>query len=319
MSSSPQSGNKPGNILIIKLGSLGDIVMAEGAIHDIRLHHTDAKISVMTTLPYQKMFSRCPWVDDVIIDPREPRYRLDKMITLRNRLRKYNYDFVYDLQRAGRTSFYYTWVWGRSVPWVGKAKGCRYYTERIPGAAAMDTLALSLRNAGVQTAYALQSNVDWMADEVDGILSSYNLKNQKYVVLIPGCSAGHLQKRWPHYAELADHLIALGLRAITAPGPDEVELCQSIPGDMLLYQDKFLDYFKLAGVLQQAAYIIGNDTGPTHIGAHLKKRGLVLFSDHVPPTQTGIQHTLFNWLEAAPLEDLSVETVMNTVKADLDL
>ena len=79
-------------ILVIKLSALGDIVQAEGAMHDIRRHHPEAEITVMTTPPYRLLLERCPWVDRIFIDPRASRFRLDCMLTLRRRLRQQGFD-----------------------------------------------------------------------------------------------------------------------------------------------------------------------------------------------------------------------------------
>ncbi|MDH3346779.1 MAG: hypothetical protein OEM02_01580, partial [Desulfobulbaceae bacterium] len=90
-------------ILIIKLSAFGDIIQSFGAIEDLKNHHQNDEIIVMTTPPYEKLFRRCPWVDSVIIDPRAPRWRLDKMRTLQKKVFELKPDLVYDLQRVGRT------------------------------------------------------------------------------------------------------------------------------------------------------------------------------------------------------------------------
>ncbi len=41
-------------ILIIKLGAFGDVMMSDGAFRDIRAHHQNAHISVLTTPPIAK-------------------------------------------------------------------------------------------------------------------------------------------------------------------------------------------------------------------------------------------------------------------------
>ena len=111
------------NILIIKLGAFGDTVIAEGAMHDIRNNYLDAHISVLTTPVYKKIFDRCPWVDSVLLDPRDPRWRLDLMFKLRRRIGFDNFDVIFDLQRANRTSFYYRWF-VKKASWSGLAAGC---------------------------------------------------------------------------------------------------------------------------------------------------------------------------------------------------
>jgi ADP-heptose:LPS heptosyltransferase len=90
-------------------------------------------------------------------------------------------------------------------------------------------------------------------------------------------------------------------------------------GTMLVPKDGYHDYFILAGVARRAAYVVGNDTGPTHIAAHLGCRGLALYGSHTPPLTTGIQHSRFNWLQAPQLEGLSFETVWGSVAAELGI
>ena len=40
------------NILIIKHGSLGDIIQISGALRDIREKHNNDRIFILTTMPY---------------------------------------------------------------------------------------------------------------------------------------------------------------------------------------------------------------------------------------------------------------------------
>ena len=296
-------------ILVIKLSALGDIVQAEGAMHDIRLHHPEAEITVMTTPPYRRLMERCPWVDRVLIDPRAGRWRLDRMLALRRRLRRQGFDLVYDLQQVGRTDFYYRWFL-RGTPWVGGARGCSVHCRRPADRCAADHFARCLDLAGVPVVHTRRCDVSWMADDVGDILAAAGLAADPYVVLIPGASPEHLQKRWPYYRQLADLLRQAGRRVATVPGPGEVDLCREIGGEVLLEADgRALDIFRLAGVLKQAALVVGNDTGPTHIAVHLQRSGLALFSNHIPPTFSGIQHGSFAWLQQADLRDLAVATV----------
>ena len=94
------------NILIIKHGSLGDIVQISGVIKDIREANKNEKIFVLTTLPYVELFSRCPYLDGVILDKRLPRWNIFYLIKLKKTLSKFNFAKVFDLQNSSRTSFY---------------------------------------------------------------------------------------------------------------------------------------------------------------------------------------------------------------------
>ena len=94
------------NILIIKHGSLGDIVQISGVLRDIREHHKDKKIFFLTTAPYIELMSKCPHIDAVLIDKRLPRWNIFYLIKLKKLLVKYNFSHVFDLQNSSRTSFY---------------------------------------------------------------------------------------------------------------------------------------------------------------------------------------------------------------------
>ena len=56
------------NILVIKHGALGDIILAGAAIKAIREFHKDYTIYCLTTKPYYKLMQESPWFDKVILD-----------------------------------------------------------------------------------------------------------------------------------------------------------------------------------------------------------------------------------------------------------
>ncbi len=294
------------DILIIKLSALGDLVQADGAMRDIRNFHAGAHLAVLTTPPYRRYMERCPWVDEVLVDPRAPRYHIPAMLSLRRRMQR-RFDRVYDLQQVGRTRFYYRYIFPRTW-WLGDVKGCAVYLRRPDHSCAADHFHRHLELADIPPAHTLHGDVSWMADEVDDILARHGL-DPGFVLLIPGASAAHDDKRWPHFAELAERLRSHDLQPVTVPGPAEMQQCRELPATMLVSGDTYLDYFGLAGVAQRAAFVIGNDTGPTHIAAHLGRPGLALFGGHTAACTTGIQHTRFGWLECNDLSELTLETV----------
>ena len=48
------------NILIIKHGSLGDLIQANGAIKDIKEYYQNRKVFLLTSAPYSIFMSECP-------------------------------------------------------------------------------------------------------------------------------------------------------------------------------------------------------------------------------------------------------------------
>ena len=94
------------NILIIKHGSLGDIVQISGVLKDIRNTHSNDRIFILTTLPYVELLSKCPYVDGVLIDKRLPRWNLFYLLKLKKMIEKFNFATAIDLQNSSRTKFY---------------------------------------------------------------------------------------------------------------------------------------------------------------------------------------------------------------------
>ncbi len=303
-------------VLVIKLGALGDLVQADGALRDIRENHPEDCLAVMTTTPYRRYMERCPWIDEIFIDPRASRFNALQMVTLRRRLQRRNFHCVYDLQQVGRTRFYYRWLFP-ATRWIGDVPGCSVYLKRDEEqTCAAEHFARHLRSAGLNVRHSLKSDVAWMADDVTPILSDAGI-TPGFVVLFPGASKSHEHKRWPHFRELAMRLQMAGKEVVTIPGPDEMELCRAIPGKTLVPDGGYYDIFTLAGIVKQASIVVGNDTGPTHIAAHLGLPGIALFGGHVGPFSTGIQHTGFTVIESAGLFDLPLDTVWRRVEMTL--
>ena len=304
-------------ILIIKHGAFGDVIQAEGALRDIRANHPDAHIAVLTMPAYRGLLARSPLIDEVIVDPRAPRWRLDAMWRLRRQLRARNFDMIYDLQNSARTAFYYRWMLN-DRRWSGTAKGCSHpHRAKDPKKIrTLDRLAGQLADAGLTIEHTPTPDVSWLADDVTALLEKAGAR-KPYIVLVPGCSARHPEKRWPHYDRLAEALIADGHQVVLAPGPDEMELAKTIPGIKLTDTHGLLSWYELAGVFRNAAFVVGNDTGPSHLASHIGAPGLALFGSYSPAERTGIARANFGVIEVGELAALPVERVLAEVKRGL--
>ena len=68
------------NILIIKHGSLGDLIQANGAIEDIKKSNIKSNVILLTSNQYIDFMNGCPYIDEVIVDRRLPRWNLSIQI-----------------------------------------------------------------------------------------------------------------------------------------------------------------------------------------------------------------------------------------------
>ena len=103
------------NILIIKHGSLGDLIQANGAIEDIKKSFKNSKVFLLTSQPYLNLMSRCPYLDGALLDKRLPRWNLFYLLSLKKTLSKYQFTHVFDLQNSSRTKFYKKFLLKNSI------------------------------------------------------------------------------------------------------------------------------------------------------------------------------------------------------------
>ena len=114
-------------ILVIKLGALGDFVLATGPFAAIRDAHPDDEIVLLTTAPYTQIGRSCGLFDEVWMDERPSRFDFLGIYRLRQKLRGGHFVRVYDLQTSGRSAWYF-WLmrsFGRPQ-WSGVAPGASH-------------------------------------------------------------------------------------------------------------------------------------------------------------------------------------------------
>jgi ADP-heptose:LPS heptosyltransferase len=300
------------DILVIKLGALGDLVLAEGALRDIRAHHAGDRVTMLTTLPYRALGERCPWVDRVWIDPRAPRWRPDRLWRLRRAFHDGRFDMVYDLQNSPRTEFYFRHLFPR-VAWSGTASGCSHPHPRDDTSYGLARLADQLRAAGVPVRFAQRPSLAWMVDDAGETLRR-GAVSKPFAVLITGSSARNHQKRWPHYEQLALALRQRDCIPVTVPGPDELAFPLPAATLRLVRENgRWLDLFELAGVLARADLVVGNDTGPTHIAALLGVPGVALIREPGGYASEVLAQAGMTVLESRDLGRISVGAVLAAI------
>ena len=291
-------------VLVVKLGALGDLLLADGALRDLRSHHAGARIVLLTRKPFAAMMARCPWVDEVIADEHAPRWRLDRMWALARRLRALRPSHAYDLQNSRRSASYRRWL----LPDASWCTGERASGRGVQASPVLARHARQLQGCGVTVAHTPAPQPAWLAAPLPAAVERQ--LEAPFAILLPGASARHAHKRWPHYPALAALLQASGLRVFSVPGPDEMALLATLPGDVLLDEDRPLTIAHLASLLPRAECVFGNDSGPTHLAAHLGCRGVALFGPGPSPLQAGIVRERFVAVVGDPLSSVGAEEAL---------
>ena len=299
------------NILIIKLGSLGDVVQISGALRDIREHHKNEKITILTTSKYINLFKNCPYVDNCLEDERLPRYNIFYLLRLRKIINSLNFNKVYDLQNSNRTNFYRKFLFN-----VKNWSSSRDIPENKYNNSVLQRFDEQLRKSNIKTLYTLKPDFSWAAEKAN----NYNLDtDKKYILFFPFCSRDLIHKRWPYFSELIN-LIKQNhpeYSLVVAPGPGEIEEAKSLDIKIALNNNLSLNFFELASLIKKSHLVIANDTGPAHMAAHLGARGFTLFGPHTTPEKVSIEREKFIALQTMDLKSLFADRVYALIKSSI--
>jgi ADP-heptose:LPS heptosyltransferase len=297
------------NILIVKLGAFGNIVLSMAAFAAIRRHHANARISVLTGAAYADWLRTFPYFDEILIDPRPSVIGGSSKRRLKDMLIAGAFSRVYDLQTSGRSSRYFALFPAKHRPdWSGIAFGCSL-PDRDPNRNHIhDTIRIEgqLRQAGITAFHP--PDLSWLRGDIE----RFNLP-RGIALLVPGSSPKRLLKRWPieSYAALASNLRAEGITPVVLGSAQESSLAQQIPEAIdLTGKTNFGDLADLARV---ARFAVGNDTGPMHLLASAGCPSLTLFSRDSNPVLCAPVGPWTRVLQRPDLADLPSTAVVDAL------
>jgi ADP-heptose:LPS heptosyltransferase len=285
-------------VLVIKLGALGDFVLALAAMKKIREAHPRAKITLLTTPPFEALAKLSPYFNTVETDGRPGDFgELTAMLgraaqgPLRPRLRPADQQ-PHQLVLPGPAAVRAAMVGHRDGLLAAPARQgplphAHAGTAGRPVEAGRH-LARRPHRAGRRPA----PDLSWILRRtkeprpVAGAAAP-----RPYVLLVPGGSAHRPEKRWPveSYAQLAALLKARGLDIVIIGGPQESAMARQIQKAVGQARDLTgrTDFAQLAVLGAKAALTVGNDTGPTHLLAAAGAPTIALFSDASDPELCG--------------------------------
>ncbi|PZQ47664.1 MAG: glycosyltransferase 9 family protein [Micavibrio aeruginosavorus] len=299
---------KPRNILVIKLGALGDFIQALGPMRAIRKHHPHDRLVLLTTAPFESLAEQSGYFDDILLDRRPKWHDLSGWIRLRRQFNFWNFARVYDLQNNDRTALYLK-LFSPKPEWVGAAKGASHRNaspDRNKGLAFYGHVQ-TLGIGGVDNV-----NID-MLDWMSGKAVIEGLK-KPYVLIVPGSAANRPEKRWPanYYGALSNSLLQHGYQPVLLGGPSEADVIATIlkeaPDSFDLSGKTSLE--DLASLARGAKGAIGNDTGPMHIIGPTGCKTIVLFSGASMPHRHSPLGSNIVTLQENDLKDLLPEKVL---------
>ena len=308
------------NILIIKHGSLGDLIQAIGAMEDIKKSNPKSHVVLLTSPAYVNLMYKCPFIDEVIIDKRLPRWNLFYLFKLKEKLLFYNFSHIFDLQNSKRTEFYSKFllkksIWSSTITTLEPSqKKSDFDKEPV-----LERMEIQLKKSGIKTINVKKSNLNWSVVNIRNITKNYF--SGKYILIFPFCSPKLTSKKWPYYRILISQLKSKYNRKyhiVIAPGPNEIKEAKLLNALTILDQGKALNINQLISLIKDASFIVANDTGPAHICSHMNKNGLALFGSHTSAHKVSIETDKFKHISVKDLNLLKADTVMEEIKKVLN-
>lgn len=320
------------NVLVIKLSALGDFVLALGAMKAVREFHPSARITLLTTPPYEAFAKLCPYFDAVETDGRPE--GLKATAALISRLKKAQYDIVYDFHTSGRTKNYAAaLIKGTRGPlWSGHHEKAAFFHDNAErgGMHSIDRLAEQLEVAGVAPGgrwlgtSAPFPDLSWVRPKLGDtprLQPAYFGIDGPYALIIPGASEHREAKRWPlkNYTELAKRIADAGVIPAVIGGKAEGQIAQELARAEPRVKNLVTrtDLFQIVTLAEMALFAVGNDTGPMHMATLAGAPGIALFalteSDPEHSAPRGPRTVIVN--SAPVLSELRVDDVWQSVRA----
>ena len=299
----------PARVLVIKLGALGDFVLALGPFAAIRKAHPEAHITLLTIPPLAVFARDSGYFDQVWTDLRP---RLDQprgWLALRKRLRAGRFERVYDLQTSDRSSWYFHLMGpGPRPEWSGIARGASH-PHRNPGRDLMHTVerqAEQLACAGIR--HVPPDDLSWAECDI----SRFEI-DRRFALLVPGGAPHRPRKRWPveNYAALAEAFAADGVEPVLLGGVAEeliaAEILRRAPAVHSLVGETTLK--DIATLARGAAGAVGNSRALLHIVAACGCPVVVLVRAAAEPAGAAPRGAAVTILQRDDLATLALEEV----------
>lgn len=295
-------------VLVIKHGALGDIILATGPFASIRKAQPDAHITLLTAKPYNHLLKNAPFFDEIWLDEKPKLWQFGKVLRLNKLLRSKRFDWVYDLQTSQRSTGYFRMLHHAGLSYSGLAKGSHQHdTPERTTLHTVDRQRQQLEIAGMQE--ILPPDIRWLHEDVSALKP-----NGQYIVLVPGGSAHRPEKRWPaeQFQAFATALLARGITPIWIGAGAEAELldglAEAVPQSINLCNQT--SFAQIAELARGAICAVGNDTGPMHIIAATGCQSVVLFSHASNPDLCAPRGEHIHILRRPSLAELSIEDVL---------
>jgi ADP-heptose:LPS heptosyltransferase len=288
-------------ILVIRLSSIGDIILTTPVLEALRSRYPEAQIDFLVMDRFKDAMQGVPWINNLILFPKGSCKGVHGLIRFGKHLSRTHYDVVIDLHAKIRSII---------IAGQLKTKILRY-RKRAWWKSILVPLGLTTYHVDdtiVRNYFRPLSKLDvyYTREKLYFHFNPSDLKavptTEDFVVLAPG--AANQTKKWlPDYFGRLGHLIQKPI--IIVGGKEEFEgfekirriiggACKNMAGKLSLKES--------GALMSRAQYVVTNDSGPFHIARGVNTKAYVIFGPTDPNMFSYDDNTvlLYNNLDCAP-------------------
>lgn len=275
-------------VLVIRLRSIGDTVLATPSLIALRRFLPNARIDILLEDWVAPLLDQFQAVDNVIRVGKGAAKRL----SVARRLRQNRYDVVFNLH-GGTTSTFLTRATGARHS-VGNAS-YQYsflYTQLLSSSSdfwnrehthsAEQQMAL-LGFAGVPVAEDIKTRLDLLPSAVASVdarlAEALPTGSSSFALIHPAAAFATKQWATENFASVAEHLAAKGIQAVAIASKSESgildRLQQLSTVRVITFNDLTLP--EITALASKAKLFVGNDSGIAHIAAAVDTPSVVIF------------------------------------------
>lgn len=264
----------PRKILVVRLSSIGDIVLASPVIRALRLRFPDARIDFLVKSQFASLLENNPDISNII--PFDPGNGFSGLLQFRKQLTAEKYDWYVDLHRSLRSRFIGFSGAFRLKTTYSKQLFNRFMLIKLKKNFYKETKPVYLRYFEALKPFQIEydgKGTEVFLTENDFTGFDAQIFTNKTAVLCPG--AAHENKQWfpERFAQLAARLVNSGFQVVLLGGKKEKLLCRNIKElagvDIRIFAGE-TTLRQSAALLSKATVVVANDSGMMHLAQAVK-------------------------------------------------
>jgi lipopolysaccharide heptosyltransferase II len=271
-----------GKILVVRLSSIGDIILTTPLLRSLRTTYPGARITFVIKRQYEELLSSSPYIDELItFDKREG---LNGLRRIKQDLREQRFDLYLDIHKNWRS---------RYLRFCLHARKTTSYRKLILKRTLLIWFKINLYKTVKPVYQRYFDSVRHLGIHYDGLGTEIHVPSEKteivksmlseagytfdapLVILCP--SATYANKRWKSegFVDTARHLITVKTAFVVVHGgKEDVLLCADIAsaiGSRAVSMAGLLSLSESAALMQLSDLVIANDSGLLHLAQSQKK------------------------------------------------